>query len=116
MYRGIVEVTTRVESAGQLVTVGAQLVIVTSLVVKTVEVVQCEALAEDVIEPVTGEDPDGPTDVTVPEEPDGLTGELAGELAGKLPLGLAGDVCGGADSVGEVWPAEPVSVTGHTVV
>lgn len=35
----IVEVTTVVESAGQLVTVGAQLVMVTSLVVYTVDVV-----------------------------------------------------------------------------
>ena len=36
---GIVEVTTVVESAGQLTTSGAQLVMVTSLVVYTVEVV-----------------------------------------------------------------------------
>jgi hypothetical protein len=35
----IVDVTTVVESAGQLVTVAAQLVMVTSLVVYTVEVV-----------------------------------------------------------------------------
>jgi len=112
----MVDVTTRVESAGQLVTVGAQLVTVTSLVVKTVEVVHCEALAEDVRDPVTGDEPDGPTDEVVPAGPDGLTGELAGELAGELPLGLTVGVCRGMDSADEVWPAELVSATGHTVV
>lgn len=39
VYAGTVDVTTVVESAGQLTTVGAQLVMVTSLVVYTVEVV-----------------------------------------------------------------------------
>jgi hypothetical protein len=102
VYRGIVEVTTRVESAGQLVTVGAQLVMVTSLVVKTVDVVHCEALAKDVMEPVTGEDPDGPRDEVAPEGPDGLTGELVGELAGNPRLELTGDVCRGVESAGEV--------------
>jgi hypothetical protein len=45
--RAIVEVTTTVEWAGQLVTVGAQLVMVTSLVVYTVEVVYTGALVVD---------------------------------------------------------------------
>lgn len=43
---GIVEVTTVVEPAGQLVTVGAQLVMVTSLVVYTVEVVSRTGVLE----------------------------------------------------------------------
>lgn len=44
----IVEVTTVVDPAGQLVTVGAQLVIVISEVVYTVEVVNCGGVEEGV--------------------------------------------------------------------
>lgn len=51
----IVEVTTVVESAGQLVTVGAQLVIVISLVVYTVDVVHRGGELEPGVIPVAGE-------------------------------------------------------------
>lgn len=51
----MVEVTTVVESAGQLVTVGAQLVIVISLVVYTVEVVHLGGELAPGVEPPTGE-------------------------------------------------------------
>lgn len=50
---GMVEVTTDIDSAGQSVTVGAQLVMVYSLVAYTVDVVHEEPLA-GVVEPVTG--------------------------------------------------------------
>lgn len=112
----MVEVTTVIESAGQSVTLGAQRVTVNSLVVKTVEVVNDEPLAENVIEPVTGEDPEGPADVVAPEGPSELTGELAGELGGKLALSLVEEVCRGVDWAAEVGIAEPVLVTGQTVV
>lgn len=51
----MVEVTTVVESAGQLVTVGAQLVIVISLVVYTVDVVHLGGELAPGVEPPTGE-------------------------------------------------------------
>lgn len=116
VYRAMVEVTTLVESAGQSVIVAAQLVTVNSLVVKTVEVVNDEALAEDVTELVTGEDPEGPAEVVAPEELDMFTAELTGELAGKLPLTPTEEVCRGVDWTAELRVAEPVSVTGQTVV
>jgi hypothetical protein len=51
----MVEVTTVVESAGQLVTVGAQLVIVISLVVYTVEVVHLGGELAPGVVPAAGE-------------------------------------------------------------
>jgi hypothetical protein len=112
-----VEVTTLVESAGQLVTVGAQLVIVTSLVVYTVEVVHCDTLtlAEGVVDSVTGDEPEGPVGLAGAEgEPTGEEAErptdtLVGDDAGEAPLepGAVVDSLAGVDSL---------SVTGHTVV
>ena len=87
---GIVEVTTVVESAGQLTTSGAQLVMVTSLVVYTVEVVIWTGVVINGVEAV--------------EVP-------AGELIGKTPLGLV-PVGRGVEPTSVVV----VSVTGHTVV
>lgn len=99
---GIVEVITWVESAGQLVTVGAQLVIVISLVEYTVEVVHCETLA-DVIDPVTGDEPDRLAGELTGDETEGPAGEETEEPAeddlGKLPLGLTGVDGTGVDSV-----------------
>lgn len=88
----MVEVTTDVESAGQSVTVGAQLVIVISLVVKMVEVVHdCDRLA--------------------PEEV-ALTDEVppAADWEGELAEGA------GTRGVDVRVEAEAVSVTGQTVV
>ena len=108
-----------VESAGQLVIVGAQLVIVTSLVVYTVEVVHCEMLilAEGVIDPVMGDEPEGTGELT------GVEIELTGEEAEGLADGLVlvGDDTGETllgPGAGVVSPAGvvPLSVTGHTVV
>jgi hypothetical protein len=104
---GIVEVTTVVESAGQLVTVGAQLVIVISLVVYTVEVVHLGGALEPGAEEVTGELPLGPA---------GLEEDPAGAVwVGTDPPGA---VSVGEDPAGVVdWPAAGVvSVTGQTVV
>lgn len=108
-----------VESAGQLVTVGAQLVIVTSLVVYTVEVVHCELLilAEGVVDPVTGDEPEGNGELTgVESEPTGEEAEgpadglvLVGDDTGETPLGPGA----GVDSPAGVVS---LSVTGHTVV
>lgn len=99
---GIVEVIIWVESAGQLVTLGAQLVIVISLVEYTVEVVHCETLA-DVIDSVTGDEPDGLTGELTGDETEGPAGEEAEEpeeddLRG-LPLGLTVVDGTGVDSV-----------------
>jgi hypothetical protein len=70
----MVEVTTTVESAGQLVIDAAQLVTVISRVVKTVDVVHfCEVVAAGVLFGVG-------TDKEI--------GEVTGELSGELPLGL----------------------------
>ena len=87
---GIVEVTTVVESAGQLTTSGAQLVIVTSLVVYTVDVVIWTGVVINGVEAV--------------ELP-------AGELIGRTPLGL-----GITETDNELVAVTVVSVTGPTVV
>lgn len=73
----MVEVTTEVESAGQLVMVGAQLVIVTSLVVYTVEVVHLGGtLAVGVMVPAADEVPAG--EVLTGGEDTGAEEELKG--------------------------------------
>lgn len=106
---GMVEVTTDIDSAGQSVTVGAQLVMVYSLVAYTVDVVHEEPLT-GVVEPVTSEVPSG-----IGREDDPM-GELVGTLAtgteefvGKTPLGA------GTRGV-ETTVETAVSVTGQTVV
>jgi ribosomal 50S subunit-recycling heat shock protein len=111
---GIVEVTTVVESAGQLVTVGAQLVIVISLVVYTVEVVHLGGELDTGAEEVTGELPLGPAGLVTGELPLGPAGTLS---VGEDPAGAVSveEDPAGAVSVG-VEPAGVVSVTGHTVV
>lgn len=69
----MVEVTTEVESAGQLVTVGAQLVTVISLVVYTVEVVHLGGtLAAGVVDPTAGGVPAG--EVAATDEGTGTPG------------------------------------------
>lgn len=97
---GIVEVTTVVESAGQSVTSAAQLVMVTSLVVKIVEVV---IWTEDVI---TGVDDAEDLVVSLAVGED----DTSDVLAGSTLLGL-----GPADKE-EAVVADVASVTGHTVV
>lgn len=90
----MVEVTTEVESAGQLVMVGAQLVIVTSLVVYTVEVVHLGGtLAVGVMVPAADEVPadeilTGGEDTGAEEELKGVedTLELVGWTA-PVPCG-----------------------------
>jgi len=92
-------------------------VIVTSLVVYTVEVVHCETLtlAEGVIDPVIGDEPEGTGELAgfeselTEDETEGPAVWLVGDDAGELPLGPGA----GVDSLGgEV----SVPVTGHTVV
>ena len=99
---GIVEVIIWVESAGQLVTLGAQLVIVISLVEYTVEVVHCETLA-DVIDSVTGDEPDGLAGELTGDETEGPAREETEEPEeddlGELPLGLTVVDGTGVDSV-----------------
>lgn len=111
--------TTVVESAGQSVTVGAQLVIVISLVVYTVEVVHLGGALEPGAEEVTGELPLGPAGLVTGELPLGPAG-LDDDPAGTLSVGIepVGAVSVGEDPAGVVdWPAAGVvSVTGHTVV
>lgn len=76
----MVEVTTVVESAGQLVTVGAQLVMVTSLVAYTVEVVIRTGVLAGT---VTAPDEEGTTGGGMTGEEDvGLTPVPTGVLAG----------------------------------
>lgn len=73
----MVEVTIEVESAGQLVTVGAQLVTVISLVVYTVDVVHFGGmLAAGVVVPAAGEVPVGEEGTGTPgiEELEGAEG------------------------------------------
>lgn len=74
----MVEVTTEVESAGQLVTVGAQLVTVISLVVYTVEVVHFSGtLATGLEVPTAGDVPVGEVavvEITATEEGTGTPG------------------------------------------
>jgi hypothetical protein len=92
-----------------------------------VDVVHFDTLAEEVMEPEAGEEPEGLTEVE-PADVDSPTGEVspagevaepvtgdepegtAGEVAGKLPLGLA------ATDGAEVESDDVVSVTGQTVV
>ena len=117
---GIVEVTTVVECAGQLVTVGAQLVIVTKLVVYTVEVVIWTGVVITGVEAAevpTGVSPGadeteeaGIEDVGT-DVPLGTPGIPADELTGETPLGL-----GTADRGVEPTAPVVVSVTGQTVV
>jgi heme/copper-type cytochrome/quinol oxidase subunit 2 len=89
-----------------LVTVGAQLVIVISLVVYTVEVVHLGGALEPGAEAVTGELPLGPAGL---EDP-----------TGTLPVGIdpvgAVSVGEGPAGVVDCPAAGVVSVTGHTVV
>jgi hypothetical protein len=111
----MVEVTTVVESAGQFTTVEAQRVIVTSLVVYTVEVVNRTGLVTTGVEGLgvsVGASPpeEGSTEVEGTPEPLGGD-DAAGELTGRTPVGVG---TGGKD--GEPVAAGAVSVTGQTVV
>jgi uncharacterized Zn ribbon protein len=119
----IVEVTTVVESAGQLTTSGAQLVIVTSLVVYTVEVVIRTGVVISGVE--AAEDPagvwlvvkgtDDEAEIEDVETDVPLGGTPADELTGRTLLGLG---TSGTDSevVAAAVVSAVVSVTGQTVV
>jgi uncharacterized Zn ribbon protein len=123
----IVEVTTVVESAGQLTTSGAQLVIVTSLVVYTVEVVIRTGVVISGVE--AAEDPagvwlvvkgtDDEAEIEDVETDVPLGGTPADELTGRTLLGLG---TSGTDSevvaavVVSAVVSAAVSVTGQTVV
>lgn len=75
----MVEVTTVVESAGQLTTVGAQLVMVTCVVEYTVEVVMRVVDGAIVM---TGTDDEGTRDEELPPVADGMTGVEADVVLG----------------------------------
>lgn len=98
----IVEVVTEVESAGQLVTVEAQLTIVISLVVYTVEVVNLRGiLVAGVVVPVEEE--------TVDESP--TDEETVGEVAADEPTdeGLLEEVPLGAATVDDTISVDEAS-------
>ena len=128
---GIVEVTTVIESAGQLTTSGAQLVMVTSLVVYTVEVVICTGVVINgveeaevpagVVEEMEEETKTEDVGMYVPLEGGTLADELVGrtpadELVGRTPADeLAGGTLFGlvtADTDGELVATVVVSTTG----
>ena len=92
---GMVDVTTVVESAGQLETVGAQLVIVTSVELKTVEVVCLGVLLGG--EVIGATELDGGTGTT--EDDEGGIGDDAGDDGDS---GDTDDEGGGIGTVGEV--------------
>lgn len=118
---GIVEVTTVVECAGQLVTVGAQLVIVTKLVVYMVDVVIWTGVVitgVEVAEVTSGVSPaveeiaeEGKIEDPGTDVPLATPGIPADELTGETPLGL--DTAG---TESELVAVAVVSVTGQTVV
>lgn len=76
----MVEVTTEVESAGQLVTVGAQLVTVISLVVYTVEVVHLGGTLGAGVVPAAGDETtDEGTGTPGTDDPEGTAGLVGGK-------------------------------------
>jgi hypothetical protein len=109
---GIVEVTTVVESAGQLTTSGAQLVMVTSLVVYTVEVVIWTGVVTSGVE--AAEVPAGLLVVKGTDVPLG-GGTPSDELIGRTLLGL-GTTGIDTELVTAAVVSAVVSVTGQTVV
>lgn len=98
----MVEVTTVVESAGQLVIVGAQLVIVISLVVYTVEVVHLGGELAPGVEPPTGEVAAG--EVAAGTEGEGTPGAV--EPTGLEAVGME------AEGTEAIEDEEPVAAGG----